>query len=174
MAPLTAGGTPLHWKRSTWFWLLRLLITGMLLGVCIRLTRDPLIWPDSASYIYQANGIRTGELALDFEVRTPTYSLFLLLVGVSLERAVVIQMVLGLVTTVLAFWKTWEITCNDLVATLAAAIYGLHIIQIQLEISILTETLSTFLLLLTMRFVFIDMVCYTSPAKNILTRDEVG
>ncbi len=122
---------------------------------------------EERGYGAQANGFRT-----------PTYPLFLAAVLAPLDHSVfsacrdahrtgclaapsrtaggrfalraitAVQAALGLLVTILLFFVGWQLTRNTLVALLLGACYALNIASAFWEISILTETLTTFLLVL--------------------------
>jgi hypothetical protein len=127
------------------------------LGIRLSLffTSDAIIWPDSSGYISLAESIRNGDLSSNSGVRTPGYPLFLLFINNDRQYAVLAQIFLGLCVTTSLFWTTFFFTQNNSIATIAGASYGLNIAQIQFELSILTETLTTFLAILSVVFLFL-------------------
>lgn len=142
-------------SRSSWRWPARLWLIGILtVGLTLRAATlqatEPLIWPDSGGYLYLAQGLVSGDLSRDVGVRTPAYPLLIILAGNDIHRIVFFQALIGLGITALIFWISWTITHNHLVAALASLAYALDVNQIQYEISILTETLTAFLLLVSL------------------------
>jgi hypothetical protein len=142
-----SGDARTRWTKSTWLWLIGILVIGSILRAAILWVTEPIIWPDSGGYLYQAQGLMDGDLSRDVGTRTPTYPLFILLAGNDTHRIVLFQSLIGLVNTALIFWITWTITQTNLVAAMASLAYALDVNQIQYEISILTETITAFLLL---------------------------
>jgi hypothetical protein len=68
--------------------------------------------------------------------------------AIGLEAIVVAQVLIGVLTTAVLFALGWNLTHNIIVATLFGAGYALNLATAFWEISILTETLTTFLLTL--------------------------
>ena len=88
---------------------------------------SPLWAPDSIEYMHLARLIWQGNLAADQGMRTPGYSLFMLLNGFSLDAIRVTQMILGLAITSGIFWIIWTLNHKPWIASLGALLYGLSI-----------------------------------------------
>lgn len=67
--------------RFSRLWLISILLTGLVLRAAVLWATDPLIWPDSSGYLYQAQGIINGDLSRDVGIRTPAYPLLIILAG---------------------------------------------------------------------------------------------
>jgi hypothetical protein len=135
---------PVHFSTRRWF--LILIAASFALRLAIAVICDPIIQPDTPGYTRLAEDILRLDLAQDNGYRTPGYSLFLLVWNIDPYRARLAQMVLGLITTALLFGMTWRITRHSIIATAVGATYGLSPSQIFFENTILTEALTTFLI----------------------------
>jgi hypothetical protein len=145
----SSGAGQSQWTSSSWLWLAGILVVGMVLRAVILWATEPVIWPDSNGYLYLAQGIVRGDISRDVGMRTPTYPLLIILAGNNINRTVFFQSLMGLAITALIFWITWMITQSNMIAGLTSLLYALDVNQIQFEISILTETITVFLLLMS-------------------------
>ena len=134
----------LPWRRSTWAWLAGLLAVCAALRLFLLLAADPILSPDSRSYMRLAQQILAGDLSADSGLRTPMYPLFLALLANDPARVRLAQMGLGLAITALMFWLGRRMTGSDAAAAAIGAGYGLSLSQIFFESNVLTETLTTF------------------------------
>lgn len=111
---------------------------------------QPIPYPDTGTYQRLAGVLR--QLTLDGYdgTRVPGYPAFLALLAQDPAHVWAAQMALGLLISLLLFWMTWKTTAN---ATLAAAVglaYDLIPGQFLFEANLLTETLTTFLVTLSL------------------------
>jgi hypothetical protein len=129
---------------------------GILLAVVsvgIRLlmwrTYAPISYGDTASYMRLAGVVAEGVWGKLDGTRTPGYPAFLALVGMLPQRVVLAQMALGIAITLLLSWMMWRVTRNPWLALLAGGTYTLIPAQILFEANLLTETLTTFWIVLS-------------------------
>jgi len=108
----------------------------------------PATYNDTAAYRRLAGHILTGWVAYD-GTRMPGYPLFMALVGPD-ERIYIVQLFLGVLTTLLFFYIGWRISQRGWFAALTASAYTLNIQQVLIEGDLLTETLTIFLLALSL------------------------
>jgi hypothetical protein len=101
---------------------------------------------DGAGYASLAHMIAIGELSQDDGSRTPGYPLMLALLGSQPERIRIAQTIMGLLTTGVLFVLAWSLSRRAVLAFYIGASYGLSLIQAFYEASLLTETLTAFLL----------------------------
>ena len=132
-------------RRSWPTWLVVVLGASAALRSAIIVTTSPLAAPDTASYTQLAQRIARLNLAGDRGQRTPTYPLFLVMLGQNHRAVEAAQMSLGLLVTASIFWMVWAQCGNAIAASTASALYGLNLTQIFFEAEILTEALTTFL-----------------------------
>ena len=100
---------------------------------------------DSATYLHLANSLRNN---LGFGhyngTRTPGYPFFLALIN-DLRFVYFAQLTLGILTTLLIFWLTFQLTNNSWAALAASLSHTLNIQQLLFEGALLSEALCAFL-----------------------------
>ena len=135
-------------KRNLWMWLGIVLAVAILLRVILFLTYPPVSYSDTASYRRSANAILDGFNQYD-GTRTPGYPALMALLGP--DRVVYgAQLLLGLGITLAWFWIGWKATGKPFFGGLAALAHTLNPGQFFFEANLLTETLSTFWLMLAL------------------------
>ena len=134
--------------QSPTFWLLLVLAVGLISRLIILLLYQPVAFSDTPSYRRLANTVLQGFANYD-GTRTPGYPVFLAIVGKD-QRVWVVQLLLGLATTFLLFYIGWKLTGRPWFGGLIALSHTLNLGQFFFESNLLTETLTTFLLILTM------------------------
>jgi len=133
---------------STWRWLAVVLLVGLVERLGLWLLYQPIAYGDTPSYRRLADAILGGWQIYD-GTRTPGYPFFLALVGPD-ERAWLVQMVLGLATSVLLFYVGWKLTGRAWFGCLVALAHSLNLGQLLFEANLLGETLTTFWLALVL------------------------
>lgn len=133
--------------------LLMLVLITLLPRVILWFAYEPVFAPDSWGYIYLAENIITLDFSGYDGVRTPGYSLFLLLCGLNYKIAWLGQAILGIATSVLLFKLGLFYTRNNTLSLIIGLLYGLRINRMFLEAMMLTETLAAFLLTLSVYLV---------------------
>ncbi len=113
----------------------------------------PVTYSDTPSYRRLAESVLHGFANYD-GTRTPGYPIFLALVG-SDQRVWLFQLFLGFVTTFLLFYVGWKLTDKLWFGGLIALAHTLNLGQLFFESNLLTESLTTFLLALTMAGMFV-------------------
>jgi len=134
--------------QSPTFWLLLVLAVGLISRLIILLLYQPVAFSDSPSYRRLANSVLQGFEKYD-GTRTPGYPVFLALTGND-QCVWVVQLLLGLATTLLLFYIGWKLTERPWFGGLIALSHTFNLGQLFFESNLLTETLTTFLLVLTM------------------------
>ena len=123
-----------------WFWL----VSGI--AVLVRLglwSVYPLtLNNDSPTYVQLAKNILTKGFSTYNATRTPGYPAFLALTG---DGAYFAQLLLGLLTTLLFFYLGLKLSGRAWFGALAALLHTLNLGQLFFEATLLTETLTTFL-----------------------------
>jgi hypothetical protein len=139
--------------QSPLFWVFLVLIVGLISRLIIVLLYQPVAYSDTPSYLRLAKAVLQGFVNYD-GTRTPGYPVFLALVG-SDQRIWAVQLLLGLTTTLLLFYIGWKITDKPWFGGLIALSHTLNLGQLFFESSLLTESLTTFLLVLSLAGILI-------------------
>ena len=124
----------------------------ILIGAAMRvlwLGLPPNIYGDSGSYLWLASNIRILWLRGFYGDRTPVYSLFILLSGLNVYVVRDLQNLLGVVIAVILFAMVYRSTCSRGAALAAGLAYAVDLSQLSFEQDILTETVCTFMLMLS-------------------------
>jgi len=122
--------------------------------VCFNWSEAPIIYPDSHGYIMPAKQLSQHQLP-DFSLRSPTYPIYLGVMalfgrtinGSPLKVAVFGQIVLGAIGTVLFYLLSVKLLKKEWLAFGVSALLALNFEVINYQSTILTETLSTTLLM---------------------------
>ena len=109
----------------------------------------PTMWGDTPTYVAMAEYIKSWDFSGYLAVRPPGYPLLLLLGGLDFRAIWLIQSFLGIGISVMLYSLTYDQTRSRPWAFAAGLSYSLSINGLLFEASILTETLSTFLLMLS-------------------------
>ena len=133
-------------RRRWLLWLTLVLVLGTALRVWVALTTAPHLYPDSFGYLGLAHKLGRLDLSTYNGARTPLYPLFLLAFRYRPGAIRTVQMFLGLAIIAGLFWMVWTLTRRTWAAVLGSSVYGLGLTQIKYESGLLTETLTTFLL----------------------------
>jgi hypothetical protein len=127
-------------------WLVVVTVVALLERLALWLAYPPVIFDDSNSYRRLAGQI-LGAAPFD-GTRSPGYPIFLAWLGP--DRVVyAVQLLLGLATTLLFFYLGWLITGKTWVGAAAALLHTLNLGQLFFEADLLAESLTTFLVLVT-------------------------
>jgi hypothetical protein len=144
-------------EKKSILWLSAVIIASLCMRVFFYSVTSYGIATDSGAYIDLAEQIKQSSLAEDNGLRTPGYPLFILTLGMNPEVIRAAQMGLGILITIMLFLIVYQITHNLFFSTIAGAMYGLNVSMISFENSILTETLTTFLVTLCiLLFIYIQ------------------
>ena len=134
--------------QSSTFWLLLVLTVGIVSRLTILLLYQPVSFSDTPSYRRLADTVLHGFKNYD-GTRTPGYPVFLALVGND-QHVWIVQLFLGIATTLLLFYIGWKLSDKPWFGGLIALSHTLNLGQLFFEANLLTETLTTFLLIVTM------------------------
>ena len=129
-----------NWTERGWFCLVSGIAVLVRLGLWV-------VYPltlnnDSPTYVQLAKNILTKGFSTYNATRTPGYPAFLALVG---DGAYFTQLLLGLLTTWLFFYLGWKLSGQAWFGALAGLFHTLNFGQLFFEATLLTETLTTFL-----------------------------
>jgi hypothetical protein len=132
-------------------WLAIVAAFSVIERVFLYLFYHPILYNDTGGYRRAAAAILRDWTKLN-GTRTPGYPTFLALVGTD-EHVYVAQLTLGLVTTLLFFYLGWRISRKGWFGALAALVHTLNLGQLFFEASLITETLTTFLIVSTLAWI---------------------
>ena len=111
------------------------------------LVYQPVAYSDTPSYRRLADTVLQGFANYD-GTRTPGYPVFLALTGTD-QRAWLLQLFLGFLSSLLFFYIGWQLTHQAWFGGVIALAHTLNLGQFFFESNLLTESLTTFLLVLT-------------------------
>lgn len=127
----------------------RAVVLLVLIAVAVRLAGiliyQPVTWPDSGTYSAMASYIRDFDFTAYKGWRTPPYPIVLLLAGQNHFFVWLIQCAMGVTVSLLLFWICLAHTGNVGWSVFAGLCHSLALNQVFFEANILSETLSTFL-----------------------------
>ena len=104
---------------------------------------------DAPTFLLLAERISRFDLSGDDGFRTPVYPLFLALLGNNLWAVYLIQSLIGIVISILLYVIFRHVSENGYVALICASFYAVNPSSVLFEATIMTETLTTFLIVLT-------------------------
>lgn len=143
---MTDHRTPTRqWLNSIPFWVSLVFAVSLISRLAILVFYQPVAFSDTPSYRRLASAVLGGFAKYD-GTRTPGYPVFLALVG-SDQRVWFIQLLLGFITTFLLFYIAWKFTGKAWFGGLIALAHTLNLGQLFFESNLLTESLTTFLLI---------------------------
>jgi len=122
---------------------------------------QPVSFSDTPSYRRLAGTVLQGFANYD-GTRTPGYPVFLALVG-SDQTVWYVQLILGLLTTLLLFYIGWKLTGKPWFGGLIALAHTLNLGQLFFESDLLTESLTTFLVVVSIAGV---LYWFLNPGKR--------
>lgn len=127
------------------YWLAALIALGSLMRITLLAGYEPVIPPDTGTYIAAARDLAAGDLSRSQGRRTPGYPLFIALMNESPLKIVLAQMLLGIGTSIVLFLIAVRMTGRPGPAFAAGLSYDVSLQQLFLEATLLTEPLTTFL-----------------------------
>lgn len=136
-------------KRKPLLWLGAVIALSLIVRFMVWTVYEPVEYSDSGAYLRLAEALKDFTLSGYDGSRVPGYPLFVTLLGSNPEVIWIAQMVLGVLTAVFLFWITWKTTDSVLAAFVVAAIQSVFPASVLFEANLLTETLTLFLIVLT-------------------------
>ena len=130
------------------FWLVIISVVALVERLLVILLYQPVAYSDTPSYRRLADTVLQGFTSYD-GTRTPGYPVFLALVGND-QRVWLAQLLLGFIATLLLFYIGWKLTDKPWFGGLIALAHTLNLGQLFFESNLLTESLTTFLLIAIM------------------------
>jgi hypothetical protein len=140
-------------KSPIKFWLGFVAAVALLERLLVILFYQPVTYSDTPSYRRLADTVLQGFANYD-GTRTPGYPVFLSLTGTD-QRAWLVQLLLGFITTLLLFYIAWKLTGQPWFGGVIALLHSLNLGQLFFESNLLTESITTFFLTLTMAGVLV-------------------
>lgn len=137
-------------SASAWRWGLALLIIAVLVRIPLWLQYVPVLSADTTTYETMARFIASGDFSGYEGKRPPGYPVFLLLTGGNYSAVWGVQSVLGIATVILIFLLALRRGARPVFAFAAGLATTLSVNLLLFEAGVLTEALSTFLLVLAL------------------------
>jgi hypothetical protein len=137
-----------RWQPTSTFWLIMVCTIAFIERLLTFLLYQPVSYSDTPSYRRLAESVLAGFASYD-GTRTPGYPVFLAFVGND-QKVWLAQLALGLITTGLMFYIGWKLTDKAWFGGIVALVHTLNLSQLFFESNLLTESLTTFLMVLTM------------------------
>ncbi len=129
-------------------WVFIIGAAAFLMRLLTILLYQPISYGDTPSYRRLAETVLHAFTNYD-GTRTPGYPVFLALAG-SDQHVWLVQLTLGFITTLLIFFISWKLTNEPWFGGLLALAHTLNLGQLFFESNLLTESLTTFLMTVTM------------------------
>lgn len=159
----------IYMKQKQWEKKARMLVLlgGMcfLLRVLFWFIYKPVVFPDTSGYELLASQIRMLNFNGYEGIRTPGYPLFLLICALNHHIVWLVQSFLGIVISIMLFEITFYLTQKYSLSFLAGILYSFSLNLLFFEATVLTETLSIFLIVLSL--LLIVKLCHTSTSRPI-------
>jgi hypothetical protein len=131
----------------------RCLATIAFVAVAVRIVLNlgyrPLLVPDSVSYLTLAHRLAAAHLAGGSGTRTPGYPVLLLALDYSPRATWCVQSALGVATSMLVYRLIRRLGASTSVALIGGLVYATSLEVLAVERQVMTETLVTFLIVLT-------------------------
>ena len=150
-------------RKREYLWPASLLLLGMLERAWLWFSYEPISYGDTGSYM------RLGEALTDLSLsgydgtRVPGYPAFLALLDLQPDRVWFVQMIMGLLISMLLYWIAWRTTKSSILGFVVGVSYNLIPGQFLFEANLLTETFTTFLVVLCL-YLFVCFTRVRSPA----------
>lgn len=129
----------------TWRWLVLLLLCGALVRLALLTGYEPVVYPDTGTYLAAARDLVSGDHSVSQGRRTPGYPLLVAALGEDHDAIVAAQVVAGLLIASLLFTVALHLGASPGLAFIVGLSYHLNLQQVFLEAALITETLSTLL-----------------------------
>ena len=131
-------------------WGAALAVIGVLERAWLWSVYQPIPYPDTNAYLRLAKVLSRFTLEGYDGTRVPGFPALLAAVGLDPEQAWLAQMTLGWLISLLLFWMTCHVTGNAGLGMIIGSLYNLIPGQILFEANLLSETLTTFWVVLSL------------------------
>ncbi len=142
-----------------------LILAAVIMRVVFSFLFEPLITPDSSTYLEMARQISSNDFSRYTGGRTPVYPLFLLLCHCNIQVVVISQMFLGVVISLIVFQIFMKIQNRVWLGFAAGLSYAVNPSQVLFERAVLAETATTLLVAAS----FLLFITAVDKRKNIRT-----
>ncbi len=150
-------------RKREFLWPGSLLLLGVLERAWLWFSYESISYGDTGSYMHLGEALKYLSFSGYDGTRVPGYPAFLALLDLQPDRVWFVQMLLGLVISVLLYWITWRTTESMALGFVVGALYNLIPGQFLFEANLLTETLTTFFVVLSL-YLFVCFTRVRSPA----------
>lgn len=148
------GGRPQ--RVTTLRWLVVLLLAGLALRFGMWAIYEPVVYPDTGTYMRPAQNILDRDFSTYDGRRPPGYPLVLAIAGLSPDRVWVVQSLMGLATSFLLFYIALATTRRPGFATLIGMTYNLNLSQLFFEANLISESTATFAIVAVAALLFVS------------------
>jgi len=131
-----------------------LLFVAILVRIVFLLVYHPVLWPDSEGCLKLAKAMTNFDISNDLGAGTPVYPLFIALLKLDSWSIFFAQSLLGIATSILLYSIFTRLSGKAIVGLIVGLVHSLNPSTLFFEASILSETLTTFLVCLTVFFAF--------------------
>jgi len=131
-----------------------LLLIAILVRIAFLLVYHPILWPDSHGYLKLAKAMTNFDITNDLGARTPIYPLFISVLKLDNWSIFFTQSLLGIATSMFLYSIFTRLSGKPVVGLIGALVHSLNPSTLFFEANILSETLTTFLVCLTIFFAF--------------------
>ncbi|TET83824.1 MAG: hypothetical protein E3J37_04685 [Anaerolineales bacterium] len=139
------------WMSEPQFrWGMALAVIGVLERAWLWSVYQPISYSDTNGYMRLARVLSRLTLEGYAGTRVPGFPALLAAVGLDPEQAWLAQMALGWLISLLLFWMTWRVTGSTGLGIMIGGLYNFIPGQILFEANLLTETLTTFWVVLSL------------------------
>src|SRR5690242_14372875 len=114
-------------------WMVAVIASGIIIRLALWLCYEPSQWPDTGTYLTAAQDLINGNLIGSEGRRTPGYPLLIALAGSKPSQIMFMQLIGGVVTSLLLFYMALIMTGRAAFAYAAAMTYNLNLQQLFLE-----------------------------------------
>jgi len=129
-------------------WAGGLLLFGLLERLLLLLVYQPVRYSDTNAYLRLAKPLTSLTLKGYDGTRVPGYPALLAIAGLNEHNAWILQLALGLMISLLLFWITYKTTDSAALGAFVGGLYDLIPGQFLFESNLLSETLTTFFVVL--------------------------
>jgi hypothetical protein len=139
-----------HAGMKPWYWIISLVVLGIVVRIGLWLVYEPIEYSDTGAYFRLAAALEDFTLSGHDGSRVPGYPFFIALLGQEAGTIWVAQMALGILSSGLMFWIAWDTIRNPMIAFIIGGLQSVLPATLLFEANLLTETLTTFLITLTL------------------------
>ena len=136
-------------NRTALIWLFAVIALSLILRAALWAVYEPIQYSDSGAYFRIAEALKDFTLSGYDGSRVPGYPLFIALLRSDPDAIWAAQIVLGVLTASALFWITWKTTESIRMGFLVGGLQAVFPASLFFEANLLTESLTLFLISLT-------------------------